>query len=204
VAVSEAALERIRSRRVPVPFSFDLLLLERYWVERPVTYHHTAPILNIYALHQALREVLEEGLVRRWLRHDEAGGHLQRELVGRGFELLAEPGHRLAPLTAVRVPGGVDGKAVQARLLHEHGIEVGGGLGPDAPPIWRIGLMGRNASVETADRVIAALDDVLSAGESPAGGGRAAEGHEGEHILALRPGGGADDVPAPLRQAAAR
>jgi alanine-glyoxylate transaminase / serine-glyoxylate transaminase / serine-pyruvate transaminase len=162
VAVSEAALDRIRARRTPVPFSFDLLQLERYWIERPVTYHHTAPILSIYALHQALRNVLEEGLVRRCLRHAEAGGHLQDELAARGFELLADPGPRLAPLTAVRVPEGTDGKAVQGRLLREHGIEVGGGLGPDAPPMWRIGLMGRNATVETADRVLAALDAVLA------------------------------------------
>jgi alanine-glyoxylate transaminase/serine-glyoxylate transaminase/serine-pyruvate transaminase len=161
VAVSDAALERIRARSTPVPFSFDLLLLERYWLERPVTYHHTAPILGIYALHQALRNVLEEGLVRRCLRHAEAAAHLRRELTARGLELLAEPEHRLAPLTAVRVPGGVDGKEVQARLLREHGIEVGGGLGPDAPPMWRIGLMGRNATVDTADRVVAALDDAL-------------------------------------------
>jgi alanine-glyoxylate transaminase / serine-glyoxylate transaminase / serine-pyruvate transaminase len=61
VAVSERALERLRSRRTPVPFSFDLLLLERYWIDRPVTYHHTAPILGIYALHEALRSVLTRG-----------------------------------------------------------------------------------------------------------------------------------------------
>jgi alanine-glyoxylate transaminase/serine-glyoxylate transaminase/serine-pyruvate transaminase len=61
----------------------------------------------------------------------------------------------------VRVPDGIDGRAVQARLLAEHGIEVGGGLGPDAPPIWRIGLMGRNATVATATRVLTALDAVL-------------------------------------------
>jgi alanine-glyoxylate transaminase / serine-glyoxylate transaminase / serine-pyruvate transaminase len=66
IAVSERALERLRSRTTPVPFSFDLLLLERYWIDRPVTYHHTAPILGIYALHEALRSVLVEGLEARW------------------------------------------------------------------------------------------------------------------------------------------
>ena len=162
IAVSEAALERIRARRTPVPFSFDLLLLERYWIERPVTYHHTAPILSIYALHEALRLVLEEGLERRWARHAEAGAHLRRGIAERGLEPLADPDRQLAPLTAVRVPDGVDGKAVQARLLREHGIEVGGGLGPSAPPMWRIGLMGRNASTATADRVLTALDAVLA------------------------------------------
>jgi alanine-glyoxylate transaminase / serine-glyoxylate transaminase / serine-pyruvate transaminase len=162
IAVSEAALERIRTRKTPVPFSFDLLLLERYWIERPPSYHHTAPILHIYALHEALRLTLEEGLERRWARHAEAGAHLQREIVERGLEPLADPDHQLAPLTAVRVPDGVDAKAVQTCLLREHGIEVGGGLGPSAPSMWRIGLMGRNASIETADRVLAALDAALA------------------------------------------
>ena len=63
----------------------------------------------------------------------------------RALELLADPRHQLAPLTAVRVPEGVEGKQVQRRLLDDHGIEIGGGLGPTAPPIWRIGLMGENA-----------------------------------------------------------
>jgi alanine-glyoxylate transaminase/serine-glyoxylate transaminase/serine-pyruvate transaminase len=163
VAVSERALERLRSRRTPVPFTFDLLLLARYWVERPAAYHHTAPILAIYALHEALCGVLREGLEARWARHAEAAAHLQGSLEARGLEVLADPAHRLAPLTAVRVPEGVDGKAVQGRLLAEHGIEIGGGLGPDAPSMWRIGLMGRNASVETADRVLRALDAALAA-----------------------------------------
>ena len=168
IAVSERALERLHSRRSPVPFSFDLLLLERYWVERPVTYHHTAPILAIYALHEALRSVLAEGLEARWDRHADAAGHLQAAVESRGLELLADPAHRLAPLTAVRVPGGVDGKSVQTRMLSEHGVEIGGGLGPDAPAMWRIGLMGRNASVETADRVLGALDAVLAGERAPA------------------------------------
>ncbi len=168
VAVSERALERLRSRRTPVPFSFDLLLLERYWIERPVTYHHTAPILAIYALHEALRGVLLEGLEARWERHAEAAAHLQSAVESRGLELLADPDYRLAPLTAVRVPDGVDGKAVQGRMLREHGIEIGGGLGPDAPAMWRIGLMGQNASIETADRVLSALDAVLADQPAPA------------------------------------
>jgi alanine-glyoxylate transaminase/serine-glyoxylate transaminase/serine-pyruvate transaminase len=168
LAVSERALERLRLRRTSVAFSFDLLLLERYWIERPVTYHHTAPILAIYALHEALCQVLREGLEKRWERHAEAAAHLQAAVEARGLELLAEPDHRLAPLTAVRVPEGMDGKAVQARMLREHRIEIGGGLGPDAPAMWRIGLMGQNASVETADRVLAALDAVLADEPVPA------------------------------------
>ena len=162
IAVSERALERFRSRRHPVPFCFDLGLLEDYWVTRPATYHHTAPILHIYALHEALRLVLAEGLEQRWARHAEAGAYLRAEIERRGLELLADPDHRLAPLTAVRLPEVVDGKAVQTAMLREDGIEIGGGLGPQAPPMWRIGLMGENASMETADEVLAALDAALA------------------------------------------
>ena len=171
VAVSDAAMERVRARTTPVPFYFDLLLLERYWIERPTVYHHTAPILHIYALHEALRLALAEGLERRWARHAEAGAHIRRRLEERGLELLADPANRLAPLTAVRVPEGMNDRGVQTRMLREHSIEVGGGLGPSAPAMWRIGLMGGNANVETADRVFAALDAVLSEEPAPATAG---------------------------------
>jgi alanine-glyoxylate transaminase/serine-glyoxylate transaminase/serine-pyruvate transaminase len=162
IAASDRALERIAKRTGPVPFTFDLDLLRKYWVDRPITYHHTAPILHIYALHEALRGALEEGLENRFQRHTDAGSHLQDEIRSRGLELLADPEHQLAQLTAVRVPEGVDGKDVQGRILREHGIEIGGGLGPDAPPIWRIGLLGHNARRDAADRVLAAFDAVLA------------------------------------------
>jgi alanine-glyoxylate transaminase / serine-glyoxylate transaminase / serine-pyruvate transaminase len=162
LAVSERAMDRVRARTSSVPFSLDLLALERYWVQRPAVYHHTAPILNIYALHEALRGIEAEGLRTRWERHARAGALLQDALRDRGLELLADPAHQLAPLTAVRVPEGVDGKVVQTRMLREHGIEIGGGLGPTAPPIWRIGLMGHNATEAVAERVITALDEVLA------------------------------------------
>jgi alanine-glyoxylate transaminase/serine-glyoxylate transaminase/serine-pyruvate transaminase len=162
LAISDRALERVAKRTNPVPFTFDLDLLRKFWIDRPVTYHHTAPILHIYALHEALRGALEEGLEDRFQRHTDAGGYLQEEVRSRGLELLADPEYQLAQLTAVRVPEGVDGKQVQTRVLREHGIEIGGGLGPDAPPIWRIGLMGHNARREAADRVLTALDAVLA------------------------------------------
>jgi alanine-glyoxylate transaminase / serine-glyoxylate transaminase / serine-pyruvate transaminase len=156
IAISDRALGRVRSRRTPVPFFTDLEQLGAYWVERPATYHHTAPILHIYALHEVLRLTLVEGLERRWARHTAAGRHLQRRVREAGLEPVAEPDHQLAPLTAISVPEGIDGKSVQRQLLAQ-GIEVGGGLGPQAPDMWRIGLMGPNASIATADRVLEAL-----------------------------------------------
>ena len=162
VAISDRALERVAARKTPVPFTFDLDLLRKYWIDRPITYHHTAPILHIYALHEALRGVLDEGLENRFERHADAGGYLQEQVRSRGLELLADPEYQLAQLTAVCVPEGVDGKDVQGRVLKEHDVEIGGGLGPDAPPIWRLGLMGHNARRDAADQVLAALDAVLA------------------------------------------
>ncbi len=166
VAVSDRALERIEARTYALPYSLDLHLLHDYWVKRPPVYHHTVPVLHIYALHEALREVAAEGLAARWARHGDAGAFLQDELGSRGLALLAEPDYRLPQLTAVRVPEGIDAKTVQTRMLREHGIEIGGGLGPSAPAMWRIGLMGDNASVAVAERVLTALDAVLA--EEPA------------------------------------
>jgi alanine-glyoxylate transaminase/serine-glyoxylate transaminase/serine-pyruvate transaminase len=161
LAVSPRALERIDGRARPVPFSLDLKLLRAYWVDRPAAYHHTAPILHVYALHEVLRRVLEEGVEQRWERHERAGRQFAARAEEAGLQVLAEEGHRLAPLTALRVPGDVDGKDVQRRLLAEVGLEVGGGLGAATPPIWRVGLMGPNATEETADYVLDALAGVL-------------------------------------------
>jgi alanine-glyoxylate transaminase/serine-glyoxylate transaminase/serine-pyruvate transaminase len=161
ISLSERALERVRVRTTPTSFTFDLELLAAYWTERPPFYHHTVPILHVYALHEALRLAVEEGLEARWARHAAAGARLQAGLRERGLGLLADERYQLPQLAAVLVPDGVDGREVQARLLSEHGIEVGGAL-PGGPPVWRIGLMGVNATAETADRVLDALDAVLA------------------------------------------
>jgi alanine-glyoxylate transaminase / serine-glyoxylate transaminase / serine-pyruvate transaminase len=153
-----------------VPFSLDLQLLRAYFVDRPAAYHHTAPILHVYALHEVLRQTLEEGVEQRWERHEAAGRRFAARAEEAGLEVLADAGHRLAPLTAVRVPEGIDGKDVQRRLLAERGLEVGGGLGAATPPIWRIGLMGPNAKEDTADEVLAALTAVLEGGRVPVAG----------------------------------
>jgi alanine-glyoxylate transaminase/serine-glyoxylate transaminase/serine-pyruvate transaminase len=161
VTISERAVAAMQRHQGPVPYYYDFEELSKYWIDRPITYHHTMPILQYYALYTGIRLALEEGLEARWARNADAGRYFQDEIRSRGYELLADPDHQLVELSAVKVPEGVDGKEIQTRILREHGIEVGGGLGPKAPPIWRVGLMGVNANRETADRVLAAFDAVL-------------------------------------------
>lgn len=160
ITLSDRAIEVAKQHTAPVPYYYDFEELTRYWIDRPPAYHHTMPILQYYALYTGIRLALEEGLEQRWARHTDAGTYFQEQITARGFELLA-PDNQLVELTAVKVPDGIDGKEVQTRFLREFSLEVGGGLGPKAPPIWRVGLMGVNARREAADRVLEAFDTVL-------------------------------------------
>jgi len=161
ISISQRALDFMRSQPKPSTFYLDPQLLEAYWLTRPAAYHHTLPSPLVFGFHEALREVLNEGLEARWARHAEAGGHLQAAMAERSMELLADPAHQLPQLTAVLGPEGIDGPVVQRQMLREHGIEIGGGL-PGAPAIWRFGLMGYNANIATADKVLAAFDAVMA------------------------------------------
>ena len=74
----------------------------------------------------------------------------------------AQEGHRLPSLNCIQVPAGVDEGAVRKALLAEHSIEIGGGLGPLAGKVWRIGLMGESAKQEHVLAVLAALEQALA------------------------------------------
>ena len=161
ISLSARAFEAIERRKSPVPsWYFDLSLIGKYWGSER-TYHHTAPINMLYGLHEATELALKEGQDERFGRHAEAARHLWRGLGELGLEMLVEEEHRLYPLTAVRVPDGVDEAQVRADLLEHYDIEIGGGLGPLAGKIWRIGLMGSNATTGTADRLLLKLAKVL-------------------------------------------
>ena len=129
-------------------------------------YHHTAPISMLYALHAGLGVLLEEGLDEVQARHQACGDRLQEGLVKRGFQLFAQEGHRLPELTSVivpadRLPDGVDEADVRRRLLVEYGVEIGGGLGPVAGKVWRIGCMGHTARERNVTMLLGALDEIL-------------------------------------------
>jgi alanine-glyoxylate transaminase / serine-glyoxylate transaminase / serine-pyruvate transaminase len=136
--------------------------IARYWGEERV-YHHTAPISALLGLHEGLRHVLAEGLETRWARHGEVGRLFQEHIQDRDATLLAEEGARLPQLTTLAWPDHLDEAALRRRLLTEHGIEVGGGLGPFAGRAWRVGLMGEGATHATVDRLLDAIDEVLEA-----------------------------------------
>lgn len=139
----------------------DVNLLNGYWGEERV-YHHTAPISMIYALHESLRLVLEEGLEARWKRHEANHLRLKEGLAAMGLRILSQEGHQLWQLNSVEVPEGVDEAAVRKTLLNEYNIEIGPGLGPLKGKVWRVGLMGETSSAENVDRFLEALKAILA------------------------------------------
>ncbi len=160
VTLSDKALGVLRNRGTEVQsWYLDLNMIARYWGEERV-YHHTAPVSMLYALREALRIVLEEGLKQRFERHRRAGEYLQTGFGELGWALFAEEGRRLPMLTSVVLPRGLEDGATRRRLLDEYGIEVGGGLGETKGKIWRVGLMGETARKENADTLLSALREI--------------------------------------------
>ena len=163
LTLSARALDAVRARRTKVQsWYLDAGLVADYWAEGRRVYHHTAPISMVYALREALRLVLEEGLPARFARHALHSAALLAGLGALGCAPLAAEGRRLPMLNCVRVPPGVDEAAIRRALLAERGIEIGGGLGPLAGQVWRIGLMGESARQENVLSVLAALEQELA------------------------------------------
>jgi alanine-glyoxylate transaminase/serine-glyoxylate transaminase/serine-pyruvate transaminase len=140
----------------------DLALLSNYWSTGTRFYHHTAPISMIYALHEALALVVEEGLEARVERHKRHGMALQAGLEAMGLTLHVQQGYRLYSLTTVRIPDGIDDLKIRQQMLNEYNIEIGGGLGPLKGRIWRIGLMGYSSTVENVLLVLSVLEKLLA------------------------------------------
>ena len=162
ITLSERAMEVVRTRETPVQsFYFNLQELESYW-GRNRAYHHTAPISMTYALREALRMMMEEGIENRIARHAKAAAALRAGLEALGLELLADPDYRLNPLTTVGIPEGIDDAQVRAALLKDYSIEIGGGLGEFRGKAWRIGLMGDSARDRNVLALLSALEQILN------------------------------------------
>lgn len=160
LTVSERARERLVERSPS--WYLDLRMIGRYTgpATGARTYHHTAPVSMIMALHAGLGALLAEGVDAAIARHAECGQALQSGLVDLGFRLFAEEGHRLPELTTVWVPEGLDDAKARATLLDRYGIEVGGGLGDFAGRVWRIGCMGHTARPRNVTLLLGALAEL--------------------------------------------
>lgn len=166
ITFSERAMEKIRRRSTP-PKSWylDVLLNWKYW-DSPPGYHHTTCIQGMYALHQSLNLLLEDGLPKRWEHTQTVAAELYRVLQERGFQLFVAPEHRLPTLTTALLPEGIAEGPLRQRLLTEFNIEVAGGLGELAGKAWRIGLMGHSCRKESVEILAGVLNQLLAESSS--------------------------------------
>jgi alanine-glyoxylate transaminase/serine-glyoxylate transaminase/serine-pyruvate transaminase len=161
LTVSPRAQAVLRARNCPVAnWYLDLTMISQYWGQER-TYHHTAPISMNYALYEGLIMIREEGLQTRWARHQANAEYLWSQLTNLGLDLVVSADRRLPSLTTVQVPVGLDEAAVRQRLLHEYQIEIGGGLGPFAGKVWRIGLMGYSSQQSNVDSLIRGFQQLV-------------------------------------------
>ncbi|WJG07666.1 alanine--glyoxylate aminotransferase family protein [Aliiglaciecola sp. LCG003] len=163
VSFSEDAIKAIKSRKTPVQSWFlDMDLVMGYWGKgNKRAYHHTAPVNSIYALHESLIILRQEGLENAWQRHFQNHLLLKQGLEKLGLEFVVEEPFRLPQLNMVRISEGVDDNLVRSRLLNEFNLEIGAGLGILAGKVWRIGLMGYGSNSKNVNYCVDSLAKVL-------------------------------------------
>ena len=164
VSFNERAIDVIKNRKTKVQSWFmDLNLVMGYWgggAKR--AYHHTAPVNNLYGLHESLVILEEEGLENAWARHERLHQSLKAGLEEMGIGFVVKEGDRLPQLNAVYIPDGVDDAEVRTKLLNDYNLEIGAGLGVLAGKVWRIGLMGYACRQENVDYCLNSLKKVLN------------------------------------------
>ncbi|MGA1072274.1 MAG: pyridoxal-phosphate-dependent aminotransferase family protein [Pseudohongiellaceae bacterium] len=163
VSFSERAAQVIRERKTPVQSWFlDLNLVMGYWGgSAKRAYHHTAPVNSLYALHESLVIVQEEGLEQSWQRHASNHRALVAGIESLGLSFVVDAACRLPQLNLVKFPDTIDDAVVRSALLSDYSLEIGSGLGAFAGKVWRIGLMGFASSQTNVYLCLSALGNVL-------------------------------------------
>ena len=140
---------------------FDLAMIMDYWSDKALN-HHTEATTMLYAARECARILLREGLERAIARHATASRALTAGLRAMGLALFGDQQHKMANVTGVYIPAGIDGDKVRRALLNDFNIEIGTSFGPLHGRIWRIGTMGYNARSDAVLQTLAALDTVLA------------------------------------------
>lgn len=162
VTFSPRAIAALEARKTKVAsWYLDMTLVRNYWGQDRA-YHHTAPINMNYALHEALRLVLEEGLPQRYERHRRNHLAFRAGIEALGLGYAVPEAHQLPMLHPVQIPEGINDLQVRQQLLSEFGIEIGGGLGPMKGKTWRIGLMGETSHPRNVLLLLAAIERCLA------------------------------------------
>ena len=164
VSFSQRAIDKITSRKKPVPSWFlDTNLVMGYWgAGAKRAYHHTAPVNALYALHESLVMLLEEGIDNAWDRHRSNHLALVAGVEAMGLALVVDEAYRLPQLNSITIPDGVDEAKVRSLLLENYSLEIGAGLGALAGKVWRVGLMGESSTRRNVLYFLSALENTFN------------------------------------------
>ncbi|EDW00110.1 alanine--glyoxylate aminotransferase [Drosophila grimshawi] len=165
ISFSKRAMTHIRQRKSkPKVYYFDVLLLGQYWgcYGTPRIYHHTISTTLLYGLREALAHFCAMGLRNVVQRHQECSARLQLGIEELGLEMFVqEEKDRLPTVNTIKVPFGIDWRKVADYAMRKYNLEVSGGLGPTVEHVFRIGLMGENATLEKVDMVLSILNEAI-------------------------------------------
>lgn len=141
LAFSDRAWDRISARTDLLShWCLDAKLADNFWNQK--SYHYTAPVSGILALHEALHLVCEETLTQRFLRHRHCSEALQAAIEAMGLQLFVAPESRLNSVIGISVPQTVSADTVRQHMSHVHHVEISGAFGHN---ILRIGQMGEQS-----------------------------------------------------------
>lgn len=114
-------------------------------------------------MREALAIVAEQGLDSMWKRHTELGKYLWAGLSEIGLEpYVQDPADRLITVNTIRTPEGIDAVKLIKFAMDKFSLEISAGLGPSACQVWRVGLMGYNATAANVELVLTGVRQGLA------------------------------------------
>ncbi|WP_267494493.1 pyridoxal-phosphate-dependent aminotransferase family protein [Fluctibacter halophilus] len=154
VAFSEAAWQHIHQRKDTLRhWCLDAKLAEQFWYKK--SYHYTAPVSGILAIHEALRLVCTETLPVRFERHLRCSSALQAGIEAMGLKLCVAPPARLNSVVGIDVPLHIQASDLLRTMSQRHRVEISGSFGNRN--IVRIGQMGEQCRTHNLFRTLHAL-----------------------------------------------
>lgn len=153
VAFSKRAWGHIQSRRSPMRhWCLDAKLADKFWYGD--SYHYTAPVSGVLAIHEALRLICTETLPLRFHRHLRSSLSLQAGIAAMGLDFHVAPQHRLNSVVGIALPDGIRGAVLLERMSSVYRVEISGSFGAR---IVRIGQMGEQSRAHNIFRTLHAL-----------------------------------------------
>ena len=162
ISLSPRTWEKIGKRKTKVAsFYLDLSEWKHSWLDKG-TFPYTQSVSDIFALNAALDSILSEGLDAGFQRHRAVARLVRQTCVDMGLELYPEKEEICSDtVTAIRVPQGVEEKALRDHMQQKYSVKIAGSWGKLSGKVLRLGHMGFNAHEDKARQALDALSKSL-------------------------------------------